>query len=451
MTAVANGTATITATTADGTNLSAECAVTVSIPAVTNIVFADENVKALCVANWDTNNDGELSTDEAAAVTDLGTVFKGNTQITSFNELQYFTKLKSIGDNVFNGCSGMAAVIIPERVKTIGYSAFYGCSKLTSITLPENLTSIGSRAFSSCSKLTSITLPENLTSIGSSAFSGCSGLTAINIPEGVTSIETGTFSSCSGLTSITLPENLTSIGSSAFELCRGLTAINIPEGVTNIEKYTFWMCSGLTSITLPENLTSIGSAAFQNCSSLTSINIPEGVTSIGEYAFSGCSKLISVIANNKTPVSIVSNTFSNRKNATLYVPYGSKAAYEAADYWKEFKEIIELEGDVEKCAKPTISYANGKLTFASETEGVEFVSNITVADANSYNSNEISLTTTYHVTVYATKAGCANSDIATADINVKGSTGDVNGDVNHDGKISIADVTTLVNVILGKN
>ena len=169
------------------------------------------------------------------------------------------------------------------------------------------------------------------------------------------------------------------------------------------------------------------------------------MTSIENYAFS-CSSLISVIANNKTPVSIESGTFSNRKKSTLYVPYGSKAAYEVADYWKEFKEIIELEGDVEKCAKPTISYANGKLTFASETEGVEFVSKITVADANSYNSNEITLTTTYHVTVYATKAGYANSDITTADINVKGSTGDVNGD----GNISIADVTALVNIILGK-
>lgn len=47
------------------------------------------------------------------------------------------------------------------------------------------------------------------------------------------------------------------------------------------------------------------------------------------------------------PLSIGTSTFSNRANATLYVPVGSKAAYEAADYWKEFKEIIEfIEGDV---------------------------------------------------------------------------------------------------------
>jgi hypothetical protein len=42
-----------------------------------------------------------------------------------------------------------------------------------------------------------------------------------------------------------------------------------------------------------------------------------------------------------TPLSINEECFSNRANATLYVPMGSKSAYEAADYWKEFKEIIE--------------------------------------------------------------------------------------------------------------
>ncbi|MBR4365713.1 MAG: serine/threonine protein kinase, partial [Bacteroidaceae bacterium] len=57
------------------------------------IDFADPAVEALCVANWDTNHDGELSFNEAAAVTDLGEVFKGNTEITSFDELQYFTGL----------------------------------------------------------------------------------------------------------------------------------------------------------------------------------------------------------------------------------------------------------------------------------------------------------------------------------------------------------------------
>ena len=46
------------------------------------------------------------------------------------------------------------------------------------------------------------------------------------------------------------------------------------------------------------------------------------------------------------PLSIGSMTFSNRQKTTLYVPMGTKAAYETANYWKEFKEIIEVGGIV---------------------------------------------------------------------------------------------------------
>ncbi|MCR5395609.1 MAG: hypothetical protein K6E86_09460 [Bacteroidales bacterium] len=48
-----------------------------------------------------------------------------------------------------------------------------------------------------------------------------------------------------------------------------------------------------------------------------------------------------------SPVSIGSSTFTNRANATLYVPEGSKTTYEATDYWKEFKEIIEIPDYIE--------------------------------------------------------------------------------------------------------
>lgn len=98
-----------------------------------NITFADANVKAICVTNWDTNGDGELSTNEAAAVTDLGTAFRNKTNITTFGELQYFTGLMSIGSETFYGCSGLTSVTIPKNVKTIGDNAFYGCTRLAAV------------------------------------------------------------------------------------------------------------------------------------------------------------------------------------------------------------------------------------------------------------------------------------------------------------------------------
>ena len=66
------------------------------------------------------------------------------------------------------------------------------------------------------------------------------------------------------------------------------------------------------------------------------------MASIGKSTFDGCGRLTSVIVDLKTPITITDKVFSNRSNATLFVPYGCKSAYEAAEYWKEFKEIVEL-------------------------------------------------------------------------------------------------------------
>ena len=125
------------------------------------IVFDDNAVKAKCISNWDSNDDGELSIQEAAAVTvfdgNLTNNFKYNTQIETFNELRFFTGLTAIGASAFSGTS----------------------SKFTTVTLPNTITSIGNYAFSACSKLASITIPSLVTSIGQEAFRGCSGLTYI--------------------------------------------------------------------------------------------------------------------------------------------------------------------------------------------------------------------------------------------------------------------------------
>ena len=114
------------------------------------IHFQDSKVEALCVANWDTDGDGKLSIDEAAAVESLGRVFSYNKECLSFDELKYFTGLTSIGYAAFDGCRCLTSVTIPNSVTFIDTYAFYECCSLISITIPNSVTSIGVGAFYNC-------------------------------------------------------------------------------------------------------------------------------------------------------------------------------------------------------------------------------------------------------------------------------------------------------------
>ena len=63
-----------------------------------------------------------------------------------------------------------------------------------------------------------------------------------------------------------------------------------------------------------------------------------------------------------------------------------------------------------KCATPVVSYADGKLSMACETEGAEFITKITSNDFCTFNTSEIELSATYNIELYATKSGYDNSD-----------------------------------------
>ena len=213
---------------------------------------------------------------------------------TSLTSITIPDSVTRIGEFTFSGCESLKSITIPDSVTRIGEFTFSGCESLKSITIPDGIEWICQHTFARCTSLTSVIIPDSVTSIDTSAFSDCTSLKSITIPDSVTSIDSSAFKDCRSLTSIKIPDSVTSIESSTFENCRSLTSIKIPDSVTSIESSTFEFCTSLTSIAIPNSVTSIESSAFYCCTSLTSITIPDSVASIGDYTFASCTSLTSI-------------------------------------------------------------------------------------------------------------------------------------------------------------
>ena len=325
-----------------------------------NIEFADTVVKAICVEKWDTNGDGELNYDEAAAVTDLGNAFINNSEITSFDELQYFTEMTNIGSQAFKGCTQLKNIAIPTSVTSIDEQAFYECTELSSINLPLGLTNIGSLAFGNCISLINITIPEGVRCIGGAAFFACRSLTSVTIPTSVTDIGANPFQFCDKLSTILVEEENPVYDSrescNAIILTREDKIISgcmdsvIPNTVRTIGQVAFWG-SGLAAISIPNSVTTVESNSFRYNFNLTSVTIPNSVTSIGYNAFFGCTGLVTVTSLIEEPFEIFSDVFTywnfetdaeEFTTATLYVPVGTKEKYMATPAWNQFQNIVEM-------------------------------------------------------------------------------------------------------------
>lgn len=303
------------------------------------------------------------------------------------------TSVTRIGNNAFAGCENLAYITIPSKVTGLGDYAFFGCSKLSNITLSQSISSIGKNAFAYCPSLTSTILPASVTEIGNFAFAW-SGLKELSIGAAVSKMGYSLFAGCANLskvtidpanqhytiqddviytkdmttavigleniTSITLPTTVSTVGENAFYYCENLTELNLPTSLRTISSQAFCYCNGLTKATIPEGVTYIGGQAFRGCNNLTEITLPSTLKEFGPWiednptlsipeggVLNGCDNLQAIYCGVTTPPltsgRVTICPFQVYDTATLYIPVGSRKAYEAFYAWNSFKNIVEMD------------------------------------------------------------------------------------------------------------
>ena len=215
-----------------------------------------------------------------AGCTDLSTYTFNGSKVTSVSFADGFTGPFTFNTGVFQGCSSLTNVELPEGVTVIGKDCFNGASIVTFV-LPDSVTEIKSGAFANCKKLTTFTInpTSNLTTLGSQVFKDGISLTSFYFPNSLTSIGSGLFVYNNGsLKELINFENcgVTSIPEGVFSQCSGLKEIKFPYGVTEINGKDLLKWANLDSITLPQTLTTITNSITCNSIGKIIFAAPEG-------------------------------------------------------------------------------------------------------------------------------------------------------------------------------
>ena len=195
--------------------------------------FKDLQVAAICVANFDLNKDGKITYAEAAAVKNIGELFR-RSNIEFFDEFRYFTGLSTIPRIAFASCTALSSITLPNGVKTIDKGAFENCNSLISIVIPNSVTTIEDHSFL-CENLSSIVIGTGLTTINGNAISR-NNLTSVKVESGNPKydsrencnalIETATNELILGCGRTIIPQSVTSIGEYNQEI-KGKTNVEI--------------------------------------------------------------------------------------------------------------------------------------------------------------------------------------------------------------------------------
>ena len=349
-----------------------------------------------------------------------------------------------IGNSCFSN-SQVSSISLPQGMKKLGRHVFFYCTNLTSLTLPEGMEEIGMMCFGSCS-LTSVNLPSTMVKLDSCSLQD-NPFTSINL-KNVKYVGRQAFSQCTNLTSVTSNGKLEEIDGAAFTRCP-ITRAYLPDGLQTIIMNAYFRCTNLNSFTVPTTVTTITGNPCVGATSLRAFNVAEG----SEYfaAYDGClyatgGSTAKPESTRAEPVGLTAlvGVPTGWQQSVLRIPEGvtviaNQAAREATSITE-----VELPSTLVEIRASAFSSING-------------ITKVTCLAITPPNSGAEFTTTVYeNATLYVPIRSLERYKNTTGWCNflhIEGiDTGDEHGelgDVNHDGTISIADVTALIDLLLG--
>ncbi len=183
-------------------NLTGDLIIPPSVRSIGAAAFAGTEFTKLVFGGNSTNNPSQLETIEDAPFNTAG-AFEG----CLFETVTLPDSLTHLGAGAFKGCTNLRSVTFGTagKLKTIGGisngGVFQGCTGLIRMELPEGVETIGGHLFEDCTNLQQVVIPDSVKTLDDYAFEGCTSLTKVTLP-GLEIIYRNTFDGCSQLMEI---------------------------------------------------------------------------------------------------------------------------------------------------------------------------------------------------------------------------------------------------------
>lgn len=248
--------------------------------------------------------------------------------------LQYYTTANIITPYLFQSCTNLEKLLLPEKTQEIQQSAFQSCSSLQQMEIPARTEEIHPQAWVGCLSIKSVTAhPASPYFIDKDSILYSKDFTVlVYYPSYKTSF------------TYDMPKTIEYIRSYAFNEALFLRKVNLSPELRTIPKYSFFSCPSLQTVQLPENVTQIFDRVFYRCKTLSSITLPSTIEKLGTDVFYKCGNLTDIYCNSATPPEVKARTFyglEENGDVKLWVPKGTVESYKQTP-WKYFKNISEL-------------------------------------------------------------------------------------------------------------